>query len=726
TGPGGYADLLVDKASFDCTPHHYSLNISKIGYDLFNQEPGQLNEIAIQIWGDDSYEMDFMLDDILLTDLVKPNEIDLAINSEYVQGSRGSGELTFENQFAESHNFLITCNITAIYWKLTAIFQGKKFSFSQIEYQYINNSHIRRIESIKDDYDRPSFLPTVFYQNIFLNDWNITEISIDSEIMDCEIGIFNSTHKILTLPTSDNFSLITIDFNLENYITNLTCSSDSIVHNETIDIDVKVKDSETIVTLLIINPYNVCEFSTYLIIDSFGAGSLSNFEHNSSDPRGTYSVFCFYHQMDYFGIGTINYTIESIPTNISIESTNVIISYQQSLNLSVNYFDVENKLSISGASISYTWVFGEGFLEFNGSIYSTTINCINCSIGNYDLLLIASKEGYATTYLLITINIELPDIQAQIIAPDEAMIGETIQIAINVTTNESLPLQNIKTIYFINKNYFSTLMTNSSGFSSIYYKILQDYSFSFCNISAQIEINNQTFPLKSRSIKVNFNNIIKNVTINEINQLQPSNNTLIKVYSIRYPSLGTNWTAKIPANTEPLSIIIETPSTNLSCSLSESNKINWIREVTNPDLFDNDYIIIRYSAPLITLKEQFIRNSISIDLKILTQNIPLNNYLVSIKRSSEWQHYTNWELYMNDSKVSSQNDLFVTENTIRFKISTHADQSIIDIRLIGIKEQIIDISPTVIIFGISLVSLTFVLSFLIFKKRKDVSLEIDL
>jgi len=91
TGPGGYADLLVNNSSFDGEVNNYSLNITELGLELFYQEPDQLRSLAVQTWGEESYQMEFMIDNLSLTDEISPNSISLAVNSNLVVGSLGTG-----------------------------------------------------------------------------------------------------------------------------------------------------------------------------------------------------------------------------------------------------------------------------------------------------------------------------------------------------------------------------------------------------------------------------------------------------------------------------------------------------------------------------------------------------------------------------------------------------------------------------------------------------------
>ncbi|MHA1211162.1 MAG: hypothetical protein ACTSSH_01760, partial [Candidatus Heimdallarchaeota archaeon] len=98
---------MVNQASFDGVTHEYSLNVTDLGLDLFSQEPDQLRSLAIQTWGELPYQMEFLLDDISLTDAVSPSDISLVVNSHPVIGNIGEGLIVFNENPTTSINYNI-------------------------------------------------------------------------------------------------------------------------------------------------------------------------------------------------------------------------------------------------------------------------------------------------------------------------------------------------------------------------------------------------------------------------------------------------------------------------------------------------------------------------------------------------------------------------------------------------------------------------------------------
>ena len=127
--------------------------------------------------------------------------------------------------------------------------------------------------------------------------------------------------------------------------------------------------------------------------------------------------------------------------------------------------------------------------------------------------------------------------------------------------------------------------------------------------------------------------------------------------------------------------------------------------------------------PILDITES--KTSLSIEITIQTNSIPYNGLEISINKSNDWSNIDSWRLFLKDSDVSQSHQLKVTETNIKFKVDSNNEQSII-FTLIGSIETIVSITPSTIILGIGIVSLTIASTFLLFKKKSNVSLDIQL
>lgn len=727
TGPGGYADLLINEATFDGTIHEYSLNITALGLELFNQKPDQLRSLAVETWGEIPYQMEFIMDDISLTDNVSPSDISLVINSQQVNGNFGCGTISLFDQPSSQLDYIIQYTSTEqIYYDCSYSILGLGKCSSKRFSEFNNWDEILWIETSNESYITPLSINNITLSILISKDWFVDQILVDDIDTSYISNLENSTHQKIIFSCL-LYNKVEFRFISDNLIDNMILSDYLITHNEVLNIVIESRIYQEEVEIFIIDVEENTIYSNSNISNINGDTSFSNVNFNSSLPRATYKVIVFWKMLDRAGIGELNFDITSIPTEITPTQNQIMVNYKQNFVVEIDYLDVEISDSIDFATVDYSWDYGIGNLLQNPQKkYDTDVLNDEATPGTYFLTIQASRNNYATAFLLIEVTIVFTDFDLKLYAPETGYPSETITIAAYVEDNTSIPVSDVEIKFDINNNPYLETWTNSSGFASILYFISPIYQFSTLNITSYVIINEIEFLQTSKIINVELSDIPRQANLGNSNHFDSNNNeTTYFVFNIDYPAVGTNWYINIPSEYDPISAIIMTQSANITADITPIDIITWSRDVSNISA-DFDILLLETRKPVPTYKVETIKSEIIIEISLNINNLLYDGLEITLERKNDWLNYAEWELYQNDIIITEESELEITDNYFKFKIYSSGNSSSIIFHLKGIRSNLIQMDSTTIILGIGTIALTVVSTILLFKKKSAVSLDVQL
>ena len=727
TGPGGYADLIINEASFDGTIHEYSLNITALGLELFSQKPDQLRSLAVETWGENPYQMEFIMDDISLTDNVSPSNISLVINSQQVNGNFGSGTISLFNQPSSQLNYVIQYTSTEqIYYDCSYLILGVGSCTSKRSSEFNNWNEILWIETSNESYITPLSITNITLSISISKDWVVDQILVDDIDTSYISNIENSTHQQVIFSCL-LYNQVKFRFISDNLIDNMILSDYQITHNEVLNVVIDSRIYQEEVEIYVIDIAENTIYSNSNISGINGDTSFSNVNFNSSLPRATYKVIVFWKMLDKAGIGELNFDITSIPTIITPNQHQITVNYKQNFVVEIDYLDVEISDSIDFAIVDYSWDFGFGSLQQNPQKkYDANVLNDEATPGTYFLTIQASRNSYATAFLVIEVIVVFTDFNLILSAPETGYPSETITINAYVEDNASTPVSDVEIKFDVNNNPYLETWTNSSGFASILYFISPIYQFDTLNVTSYVIIDEIEFLQTSKSINIELSDIPRQANLGNPNHFDTNNNeTTYFVFNIDYPTIGTNWYISIPSEYDTISAIIMTQSTNITADITPIDLITWSRDVSNISA-DFDILLLETRKPVPTYKVETIKSEIIIEISLNINNLLYDGLEITLERKNDWLNYAEWELYQNDIIITEESELEVTDNYFKFKIYSTGNSSSIIYHLKGARSNLIQMDSTTIILGIGTIALTVVSTILLFKKKSAVSLDVQL
>jgi len=727
TGPGGYADLMINQATFDGEIHEYSLNITALGLELFNQKPDQLRSLAVETWGEIPYQMEFIMDDISLTDNVSPTSISLVINSQQVYGYLGSGTISLYNQPSSQIDYIIQYTSTEqIYYDCSNFIVGVGKCSSKRINEFNNWDEVLWIETSNESYTTPLSINNITLSISISKDWIVDQILVDEIDTSYISNIENSTHQQIAFSCL-LYNHVEFRFISDNLIDNMILSDYQISHNEVLNVVIESRIYHEEVEIYVIDMEENTIYSNSNNSNFNGDTIFSNISFISDLPRDTYKVIVYWKTLDRAGIGELDFDITSIPTKITPNQNQIIINYKQNFVIEIDYLDVEISDSIDFATVEYSWDYGMGSLQQNPQKkYDTNILNNEAIPGTYFLTIQASKNNYATAFIIIEVTIVFTDFNLILYAPETGFPSETITINAFVEDNTSIPVSDVEIKFDVNKNPYLETWTNSTGFASILYYISPIYQFNTLNITCYIIINEIEFLQTSKSINIELSDIPRQANPGNPNHLNSNNNeTTYFVFNIDYPTVGTTWYINIPAEYDSVSAIIMTQSTNITANIIPIDIITWSRDVSNISA-EFDILLLETRKPIPTYKVETIKSEIIIEVSLNINNLPYDGLVITFERKNDWLNYAEWELYQNDIIITEESDLEITDNYFKFKIYSSGNSSSIIYQLKGTRSNLIQMDSTTIILGIGTIALTIVSTILLFKKKSAVSLDVQL
>ncbi|TET30306.1 MAG: hypothetical protein E3J70_04975 [Candidatus Heimdallarchaeota archaeon] len=727
TGPGGYADLIINEATFDGTIHEYSLNITALGLELFSQKPDQLRSLAVETWGEIPYQMEFIMDDISLTDNVSPSNISLVINTQQVNGNFGSGTISLYNQPSSQLDYIIQYISTEqIYYDCSYSILGVGKCTSKRISEFNNWNEVLWIETSNKSYITPLSINNITLSFSISKDWIVDQILVDDIDTSYISNIENSTHQQIIFSCL-LYNQVEFRFISDNLIDNMILSDYQITHNEVLNVVIESRIYQEEVEIYVIDVEENTIYSNSNISNINGDTSFSNVNFNSSLPRATYKVIVFWKMLDRAAIGELSFDITSIPTKITPNQNQIVVNYKQNFDIEIDYLDIEISDSIDFATVDYSWDYGIGSLQQNPlKKYDINVPNDEATPGTYFLTIQASRNNYATAFLIIEVTIVFTDFNLILYARETGYPGETITINAYVEDNTSIPISDVEIKFSINNNPYLETWTNSSGFASILYFISPIYQFNTLNITSYIIINEIEFLQTSKSINIELSDIPRQANLgNSIHFDSNNNETTYFVFNIDYPTVGTNWYINIPSEYDPISAIIMTQSANITADITPIDIIIWTRDVSNISA-EFDILLIETRKPIPTYKVETIKSKIIIEISLNINNLLYEGLEITLERKNDWLNYVDWELYQNDIIITEESELEITDNYFKFKIYSSGNSSSIIYHLKGSRSNLIQMDSTTIILGIGTIALTIVSTILLFKKKSAVSLDVQL
>lgn len=723
TGPGGFADLLISPESFDSSVYDYSLNISALGQDLFNQEPGQLQSLAIQTWGEIPYEMEFLIDNLSLTDLISPNIIDLKVNSENVIGAVGSGSIIIEDNPKFTIYYKIEYNyLEKIMWDCFYNIKGYNSIQSTRNFEFLNWDEILWIENLEPSFNIPDGITNFNLKKCILKDWIVNEIFIDNLPTSFYITESNLTHNEISIQITMS-NTIKFEFISNNLIDNILLSAYQITHNDLLglSLDSSIYNQKINFFLMDDGSNIIYEFSNNT--NAFGEAYYSNLNFDSFLPRKNYTILAFWKDETQIGIGKVNFEIISIPTDFELISENLEIIYNQDFIIEINYKNLEDNDTVDFATLSYSWDYGSGNFQQNVAHYyyaEITNNLIPPNI--YEMLLICEKSGYASIHYILSFEIIFSDFSLVIITNDIAVPGDVISLNCLLEDNQSTPVNNQKIRFNINDQLYVESWTNISGIAHTLYYLSPEYAENTLNVSCNVIINDLKYLTKNHTINIDLLSTPKNPILGAPEQIGTNEDSVYFTFLINYTSLGQNWYVRLPNGFEPIDAMILSTPINISASISPLGYITWSKLITE---YSNDILLVELEKPDNTLTINENDSSIVIEIKIVTNFVPYNGLEFIINRNTGWSNYVNWDLYINETKVTSEYNLEVTTENIKFNLYSTNLQEEITFQLKGSQIKLVELTPSTIIFGVGISILTVISTIILFKRKSKVSFDIQ-
>ncbi|MGC9777996.1 MAG: hypothetical protein HZR80_01985 [Candidatus Heimdallarchaeota archaeon] len=728
TGPGGYADLLVNEATFDGAIHEYMLNVTALGLELFNQEPDQLRSLAIQTWGEIQFDMEFIMDDISLTDQVSPLSVGMQINSIPVIGTEGFGFIQLSDNPAPQVDYLIQFTTQdTILWDCSYTIIGSGKSNSQRLLGFRTWDEVLWRETINDTILLPLGLNNITITKWIPTDWIIDQVLVNELSQSYSISETNSTHKNVQFYSS---SISEIEYRLisTNLMDNIILSDYQITHDDSFSIYVESRIYSELIDLYILSPQEDIVFFTSNISESNGNIVYSDIKLSSDLSRGNYTIIAIWESSDEAGISTIEIELTSISTNTMPTESNITINYQQNFIIEIDYINLEDNSSIDQAQVSYSWDLGSGILlQKPNKKYSTEIIDCDADPNVYTLNIICSKNGYATSMLEINITVVFRDFALLIISPEIVIPGEVVTINAFVEDNLSSPVPNLEVQVEINDELYIKTWTNDSGYALAVYYISPIYSFSTLNISCSIIFDDIEYLSSEKNISINLFEAPRAVNLGSPNHLTSirDNESVYFSFQINYPSIGKSWYIDIPVGFKPISALVVSNENNISATISPFGVITWTKEIINSSI-DYDILLIEIEKPHPVYSFKPLNSELIIEITIDVNQVPYNGLEIVIHRDSDWSIYDNWNLYLNNAIVTEECNLVIEDELFTFKVYSTSEIDSITYQLKGTNQGIVQIEPSTIILGIGIAILTVTSTILLFKKKSDVSLDVQL
>jgi len=722
TGPGGYADLLINEATFDGAFHTYTLNISALGLEMFNQKPDRLRSFAVQTWGELPYQMDFMLDDISLTDLINPTEVNLEVNEQEVFGSEGTGFITLLSQGSSVNDFIISSSEANILWNCKYEISGSGRSGTRRSCAFESWQQILWEETFNKTVSFPKEALEIQISKWIPNDWIIDAIVVNEVLASFTIENSNSTHKEIVLST-EKLNLLEMQFYSGNEITNLLLNNYQVSHDDSLTITIDSNIYNQKIMFYIFDSNNKIIFADENFTDSFGNGFLTSIKFNSTSPKGVYSVIAFWSVGEKIGIGKNTFEIITFPTTIHSKNL-LIVNYKQDFYIEIDYQSVEDNSSIDYALVQYFWDFGSGNLLQNiNKKYSSKITPLDAMPGLHSITIVASRENYATSIKIITIEIVFEGFQLQLQAPTSMIPGGVIEATSLVLDNDSLPVSDIKVGFKVNGELFLETWSNESGFALMYYFVPLDYSYLTLNLSSSVLIGTTEFLTSTISVVIDLSSVPRLALLSEPIQKTSSNTSVLFNFEISYPSIGNNWYVNVPFGFNPSSAIIQFKTGNISAFISPFGIITWNREITNFTV-EHDLLLLEIPVPSPKIVSTVEKQTFSIEISIDTNGVPFSDLEITIPRSADSLQYAKWDLFLNGSLVTTLYKLKVTQEFFTFRINSSKDTSHLTFMLVGSRLLFNQIPFASIFLGLGILILTGISVLLLVKRRRNPSLDI--
>lgn len=729
TGPGGFADILVDEGSFDGEINHYSLNITKLGLELFSQEPDQLRSFAVQTWGETSYNMAISLDDLSLTDLIDPSEAGLTINSIPVTGDIGIGSILLTSNPTSLLSLSIqNFFVDPIYWTCDYRIRGYNTIDDKRSLFFNDYNEIFWIDTLSFALSAPVICNEVTFSKWVTIDWIIDDIKFDDLSYAYNIVDTNTTHKNIEIVIPYSIDILNCYYTSTNYIDNVILSSYDISHNDLLTVYIQSQLFFETIDIYIVDKSNNILISNTTITDAIGESTLINLKMENWYERENYSVIVIWQSKTQAGLGNVSFEIITIPAEIVPENAYITTNYHQEVDICVDFIDLESKLTINQATLTYTCDFSSGTLTQNGfNQYTSTIQTEGINPGNYSIIVSGEKNGYASAYCTIILQINVSSLILTLTAPSTADLGDTIIPLAHVMDNLSNPLFNISIIFRINNQLNSETWTNISGYAKMYYFIPISYEFDNLNVSCSILIDDTEYFMIKKTIIIEIFDIdrlvhlenpihLSTITYDDSNYLY---------FSIRYPSIGEKWFAETPEGLTANSAIIVADIGNITTVVSPSGNIYWDKIVSNSSII-TDYLLLEIDAINPTIEVDLNNEIVNIEIRIATSNIPFEGIPVKILLENDWNSFNKWDLYSNGSLVNDVFNLEIKSDYISFNLFSTENTEEVTLQLTGSTVSLISIAPSTIILGVGILILTVISTILLSKKKTEATPDLQI
>ncbi|MHA1124458.1 MAG: hypothetical protein ACTSO7_01710 [Candidatus Heimdallarchaeota archaeon] len=722
TGPGGYADILVDEGSFDGEIHQFSLNITSLGLELFNQEPDQLRSFAVQTWGETSYDMAFSLDDISLTDLITPSEVGLTVNSISVIGNMGSGSIQIDLAPSAILTFFIQNTFTnLLYWTCDYSIRGFNTVTTQRNLFFNDYAEINWIDTLNFTLKAPAICDEVIFNKWIPLDWIVDDVQFDELSISYNIIDTNLTHKNVEIIIPFNNNILKCYYTSSNLIDNVILSSYEISHDDIISVFIQSQLFFETIEIFVLNESNIIMLTNTTVSDAFGDATLNNLKIENWYDRGNYSVVIKWQSETQAGLGYVEFELNTIPVEIVPKNDYILTNYHQDVAICVDFVDLENNETINQAILTYICEFSSGTLVQNGfNQYISTIQTEGINPGNYSIIVSGEKTGYASAHCTILLEINVSNLILTLTAPSTANPGDTIIPLAHVIDNQSNPIFNVSIIFRINNQLNSETWTNLSGYAKAFYPIPISYEYDNLNVSCSISINDFEYYFTKKMIIIEIFDIDRLVQLENPTHLSELNqdDSSYLYFSIRYPSIGEKWFANTPIGLTAKSAKIVSDIGNISAIISPTGNIYWNKVVSNSSII-TDYLLLEIDIIEPVIEVDLNNEEVNIEIRIITDNIPFDGLPVKISLETDWNSFNKWDLYLNGSLVNDDFNLEISTNFITFNLYSTINTEEMILQLTGSKVSLISIAPSTIILGIGIVVLTVVSTILLSKKKTE-------
>ncbi|MHA1503662.1 MAG: hypothetical protein ACTSPT_00570 [Candidatus Heimdallarchaeota archaeon] len=709
TGPGGYADILINDASFDGEINQYSLNITSLGLELFDQEPDQLRSFAVQTWGETSYNMAFSFDDISLTDMINPSVAGLTVNSKPVIGDIGSGSIKLGSNPISTLSLSIQDSYTnLIYWICDYSIKGYDSISDYRNLFFRDYSEISWIDTLNFTLNAPTICNEIVFSKWIPLDWTVDDIRFNDLSISYNTPDSNTTHKNIEIVIPYNTEILECYFTSSNYINNIILSDYEISHNNMLSVLVQSQLFFEVIEIYILDKSNNELLSNTTISDAIGEATLSNLQMESWYERGN--------------------EINTIPAVIAPENAYISTNYYQEVDICVDFVDLESNLTINQATVSYICEFSSGTLIQNGfNQYVSTIQTEGINPGNYSIIVYGEKNGYATAYCTIVLEINVSSLVLNLITPSTAELDDTVIPIAHVMDNLSNPMFNVSIIFRINNQLNSETWTNLSGYAITYYSIPISYEFDNLNISCSILIDDIEYYSIKKTILIEIFDLDRLVQLENpihLNTIAQEDSNYL-YFSIRYPSIGEKWFAYTPDDFTAKSAKIVSDLGNLTTVISPTGNIYWDKIVSNSSI-ETDYLLLEIDLVEPPIEVILNNEEINIEIRIITNYIPFNGLPIKVSLQNEWSSFNKWDLSLNGTLVNEEFNLEIKPEYITFNLYSSENTEEVILNLLGSKGSLISIAPSTIILGVGILILTVISTILLTKRKPNTTPDIQI